>query len=387
MSHFFKSGSSYQISSSSGVFDQLPVANYVLKCSPMTGFYLEETEGFKLPPKVYGNTNNYCQRILNTFRQRDRNTGVLLVGEKGSGKTLMMRQVAINSGLPVVIIDSSFTGDSFNSFISSITQPCIILFDEFEKVYKKEDQEQVLTLLDGTYQSNKLFIITSNSKYLLDDNMKNRPGRIYYLFEYTGLDEDFIREYCDDNLNDKSKIDKIVELSKLFDQFNFDMLAAVVEEINRYEDEPSDLIKILNAKPEYCGKSTYSIDAQIMNHRCIPSAFERKTVDISPYSDSFSICVYFCWDDQMENTNLKNTIRRAIDYNEADVSTLSQWIDEGVIAIGKTSDLWGQNADICYDYMAFGFTQDDIIRYEGRSIIFKNEDGVVATLTRTNNRR
>jgi len=58
-----------------------------------------------------------------------------------------------------------------------------------------------------------------------------------------------------------------------------------------------------------------------------------------------------------------------------------------VIAIGKTSDLWGQNADICYDYMAFGFTQDDIIRYEGISIIFKNEDGFVATLTRTNNRR
>ena len=123
MSHFFKSGSSYQISSSSGVFDQLPVANYVLKCSPMTGFYLEETEGFKLPPKVYGNTNNYCQRILNTFRQRDRNTGVLLVGEKGSGKTLMMRQVAINSGLPVVIIDSSFTGDSFNILIYYINKP------------------------------------------------------------------------------------------------------------------------------------------------------------------------------------------------------------------------------------------------------------------------
>jgi hypothetical protein len=43
-------------------------------------------------------------------------------------------------------------GDEFNLFIQSISQPAIIFFDEFKKVYKEneeETQEQMFTLFNG----------------------------------------------------------------------------------------------------------------------------------------------------------------------------------------------------------------------------------------------
>src|SRR4029078_12619167 len=65
-------------------------------------------------------------------------TGALMVGEKGSGKSLLAKLVSANSqekGLPTLIIPRPWCGDMFNRFLQSIEQPTVILFDEFEKVY------------------------------------------------------------------------------------------------------------------------------------------------------------------------------------------------------------------------------------------------------------
>jgi hypothetical protein len=91
--------------------------------------------------------------------------------------------------------------------------------------------------------------------------MRNRPGRIFYMLEFKGLDQEFIREYCTDNLRDASlkNIDQICQTAGLFSQFNFDMLKALVEEMNRYNETPREAMKMLNAKPEFDGGSTYTV--------------------------------------------------------------------------------------------------------------------------------
>ena len=79
------------------------------------------------------------------------------------------------------------------------------------------------------------------------------------MLDFKGLDVAFIREYCMDNLKDTSKIDKLITITMLFDQFNFDMLKAVVEEMNRYGDTPQEAMKMLNAKPEFGGEVRHSV--------------------------------------------------------------------------------------------------------------------------------
>src|SRR5208337_1938489 len=128
------------------------------------------------------------------------------------------------------------------------------LFDEFEKVYhEKERQEAILTLLDGTFQTKKLFVMTVNNKFEVNANMLNRPGRIYYHYEFDGLDAEFIREYANEQLSDDllKYIEQLVHVAGIFWKFNFDMLKAIIEEMNRYSESPEEVMKYLNTKPEF----------------------------------------------------------------------------------------------------------------------------------------
>lgn len=243
-------------------YEVLPSGNYLVEFSPMVGFYLTKFDNFTLPKKVYGNHSKDADRILSTYAARPSNTGVLLAGEKGSGKTLLTKQISVDAykhGIPTLIVNNPYGGDDFSSFLSQITQPCILLFDEFEKVYELKDQRNILTLMDGVFKNNKLFLLTCNDKSKIDSHMCNRPGRLFYMMEYKGLDGAFIAEYCEDNLINKALTDSVCALGDLFFAFNFDMLQAVVEEMNRYGETAQEALRMLNVKPDFRNTARYVV--------------------------------------------------------------------------------------------------------------------------------
>jgi hypothetical protein len=249
-----------------GVYDvqkKLPVGTYTVGADMKRGFYLKPITNFEITGKIYGKTTVQADRILNTFMERPDSTGVLLNGEKGSGKTMLAKlisQKASSMGISTLVINSPFHGDSFNTFIQEIDEPCVIVLDEFEKVFDEKEQEATLTLLDGVYPTKKLFILTVNDKYKVNSHMRNRPGRIFYMLDFKGLDAGFIEEYCNDNLNNKSYIQQVCRLTLLFDSFNFDMLKALVEEMNRYNESPNLAMEMLNAKPHDAGTVKHNVE-------------------------------------------------------------------------------------------------------------------------------
>jgi DNA polymerase III delta prime subunit len=264
MAYFLKNGKSFRVSSKEAMdlHEKLPGGNYAVATDMFGNFYLESIDDFELPSKLYGNTLRHTDRIINTFKNRPQQTGVLLNGEKGSGKTLLAKNICTElakEGVPTIVINRDWKGDGFFKLLQDIDQPTIVLFDEFEKVYDNPDQEQILTLLDGVFNSKKLYIMTVNDKWRVNSHMRNRPGRLFYMLDFKGLDQIFIREYCEDRLNETKYIDQICGLTSLFAEFNFDMLKALVEEMNRYNESPSQALEMLNAKPEYDDGAKYEV--------------------------------------------------------------------------------------------------------------------------------
>lgn len=290
MTYFLKVGNTYRVSKKEAldIKEQLPAGNYVVKKDEMAGqLYLEQIDSFEFEGKIYGDTVKRADRILHSFDARPSSTGVMLTGEKGSGKTLLAKMLSIkgyDKGIPTIVINAPWCGDNFNAFIQSIEQPVIVVFDEFEKVYNEEDQEAMLTLLDGVYPSKKLFVLTCNDKWRVNQHMRNRPGRIFYAIEYKGLEADFIREYCQDNLNVKEHIDKIVGIAGTFSQFNFDMLKALVEEMNRFNETPQEAMQYLNAKPEYSEEGRYKIKLMVNGEELAETNFDEKEWHGNPLS-------------------------------------------------------------------------------------------------------
>ena len=232
----------------------LPVGTYIIQFDKRgEEFYLEKINDFVLPKKIYGKADSDAKRIMKTFLSRSLSTGVLLSGIKGAGKTLLAKQVSVlakTDNIPTIIVNKDWHGDTFNAFIQSIESEAIVIFDEFEKIYGWDTQRKVLTLLDGVFPTKKLFIITTNRSNEVSEFLINRPGRIYYNFKFNTLGQDFIKEFCQDNLKDKSQIKVVLKYTSIFSFFNFDMLNAAVEEMNRYGESLTEVIDILNIEPE-----------------------------------------------------------------------------------------------------------------------------------------
>jgi hypothetical protein len=233
--------------------DSLAPRIYSVGFSKMSGYFLNiESDNFNITSKIYGNTYSKVDKAFNTYQTRTKNTGIILTGDKGSGKSIYSQVMAnkfIDNGIPVVVVQEAFYGDAFNSFIASLGN-CILIFDEFAKTYADGDgnsiQDKLLTLFDGATGSlndNKImFIIIENYHRSLDQFLMDRPGRFFYHLQYGKLPEDVIREYCTDNNVSSTFIDEIISFSKLTLLLGYDILYSIVEEHLRLPNESFESI-------------------------------------------------------------------------------------------------------------------------------------------------
>lgn len=235
------------------VTDELPAALYSVRFSMMSGFYLQNEQTHTLPEKIYGVEEKRADMIINTYRTREKSTGVALIGEKGQGKTLQTTIVTnklLAAGIPVVLVNDGFSGTEFNTFINLLGNVAII-FDEFAKLYNnnKENQNALLTLFDGTLSQKRLIMITENNEHHINEFLRERPGRLYYLFRYGKINVDIVEEYCADAKVPADKVKIIVDYAINVSGMSMDALQAIVEETLRYPDDSvQDIIKRLNVR-------------------------------------------------------------------------------------------------------------------------------------------
>lgn len=225
----FSQGSATTVSHPEG----LPKGIYEVKVS-MTGFYLSKiAESFTFDYKLYGLNQKFIDYVLKTYKNTTGNLGVLLDGIKGTGKTVTAKELCNHLQLPVILVQSM--GDSNDKLIkylsTTINFDCIFFFDEYEKEFK--NSSDVLSFMDGTYNSiyRKIFLLTTN-ELKVDPNLLGRPSRIRYKKSFSNLSEEVTREILNDILEDKTAIEKVIELTHSMNIITIDLIKAIATEIN-----------------------------------------------------------------------------------------------------------------------------------------------------------
>lgn len=174
--------------------------------------------------KIYGVHTEKVFKVLDSFEKVNRNLGVILSGDKGIGKSLFAKLLAIEAmkkGIPLIVVDTYVPGIA--SYIECIEQDVMVLFDEFDKTFgevKSKDgdaspQSHLLSLFDGLSGGKKLFVITCNELKKLNDYLINRPGRFHYHFRFEYPSADEIRDYLYDKLDPEQyeEIENVISFS------------------------------------------------------------------------------------------------------------------------------------------------------------------------------
>lgn len=240
--------SHFLIPSSDGLLTQLAPAIYEVNYDQNRGFYLvRKYDSYPLPSDIYNFNNSNVKSDLaelfyNRFTASTDNLGVLLIGEKGTGKSLLMKRtanLALANGLPVITVENSYNSEQLAKFLSSIKDDAVVLFDEFEKKYDlDEDSENrpsqagLLSFFDGTSVYRKLIIVTANNREGINEFFLNRPSRIRYVIDYKGLSYEFATEYLQQHLHSPEVVQEVLNELDLVPSINFDLLRNVVEEVN-----------------------------------------------------------------------------------------------------------------------------------------------------------
>jgi hypothetical protein len=257
--------------------ESLPVNTYKVQFSPAAGFTLRRIAPLSVgTPQIYGEHARKLDRIMSTYHRIERSLGVLLSGDKGMGKSLLIRMLAERAqtrlGLPVIIVDSD--ADGLAGFLDSLGE-CLVIFDEFEKVFPADlnsehddRQHQFLGLFDGTSATKRLYVLSVNELDLLSDYFVNRPGRFHYHIRFSYPDADDVLRYLQDEVPnaDPGQVKQVVAFSRKV-KLNYDHLRAIALELGAGEDFGA-IIGDLNIKRveaiRYMVTTTFADDSRVV---------------------------------------------------------------------------------------------------------------------------
>lgn len=319
--------------------EKLEVGNYRFDYNN-GGMYLIDVPDLKMPEKIYDIDIKFRQTVKHVFNRLNKNVGVLLTGYKGTGKSLLSKQICIDSELPVVMITAPIDrGVDFVGFLNGIKQDIVIFIDEFEKIFHRNkdgevdkadyhSQSSFLTMMDGALSNGnkKLFILTTNSE--VDDHFINRPSRIRYYKKYQWIQEELYDMIIQDKLENKENEQDLRDNLPLI-ECSVDILNTIIEEMNITNSKYSDFKSSFNHKPP-----TFSY----VREKYVDGEFK--------YDDHVEL------DRELDRNNIKSTIS----YNAKLISVSNEYIvysdrvHQPVLNADGTEndDIYGKDINVTY---------------------------------------
>ena len=232
----------------------LPPNHYTVMYSDDSGYFLKEKPaGGAIPKKLYqtAKQTQLLDDICKAYFASSKSLGVIAVGYKGCGKSLLSAQIAehlLSKDIAIVNIEDPYYGVAFNNFIDSLGE-CVLIFDELTKTYDKPYiVHKLLSLFDGRSMTKRLTIVTDNEVDKLSKYMLGRPNRFKYLISFGSIARELIDMYLDDQKKlTKTHLKNLKEYFYSVPKLNFDTMDTVVKEVLLFPKRSlSDLVSRLN---------------------------------------------------------------------------------------------------------------------------------------------
>ena len=284
---FLKLGNRVIVKPAGSDYSLIAGKTYDLIYDRFEGTQLLENGELNLPKKVYKSNKDitFIKRVTNYYNNSTDNTvGVMLAGIKGTGKTIMAKELAKESGLPIIIVSPSFPERELTRYFKKFTQEVCILLDEVEKNY---DTENMLGFLDGVEKTcRKLVIMTCNSLREVSEYMQDRCSRIRYLRKYTAeANREFVPMIVKD-LEIKNP-DKVVEfINNEFKLLSMDNIFSFLREVKLSENTTEnygEIISILNVET----KTNFTLNGELEDNstETVDEPAEKKKVIVNHIDD------------------------------------------------------------------------------------------------------
>lgn len=192
----------------------------------------------KMPDKLYTTKEDesFMNKVINRYENMSQGSlGVMLAGLKGSGKTVMMKQIALNSNLPIILIDKSFRPSLLVKLFNMIgnTEVCVLM-DEVDKLGEDYDDDYLLRILDGVNTTGKkLMVFTCNDQENINEYLTDRCSRIRYWKEFDVMPTSMIQNILNDKLDDKNEVSYLTDfIVNNFGVVSFDNVVSFADEVN-----------------------------------------------------------------------------------------------------------------------------------------------------------
>lgn len=197
----------------------------------------------QMPEKIYSSKeqDSFIDKVLTCFNNsKEGTTGVMLAGLKGAGKTVIAKQIALKSNLPIITIDKNTHPSYLIKLFNKLEEvPICVIFDEIDKIGEKYDDDGLLKIMDGINTSGKkLMLFTCNNDCDVNEYMKDRCSRVRYWKKFDETSASMIQNILEDKLDDKDEVKSLTDfIMSTFKCRSFDNIFSFVNEVNMYPNE------------------------------------------------------------------------------------------------------------------------------------------------------
>lgn len=165
---------------------------------------LDKTKAlFEIPDKIYGNSEKLAKIILKDYRPKGDTLGVLLVGKKGMGKSLLSEKIAmmmVEKGYSVIHVTRPVSAVAIEKAVETLS-PCLLYLEEFEKCFENpQDVPVFLNMFSATTIKGLMVVIAANSiNSVIYDPLIDRPQRLRYRINYAEIDDNVVNDILADS--------------------------------------------------------------------------------------------------------------------------------------------------------------------------------------------